>query len=332
MGKKLGSRAGERRIIRLCRHLGVFFIMLIILMVLPFGARADTTSVTLSSFEAVGGYGEVDLVWETATELNNSGFYINRSSSATGDRVRIQVYLPGVDTPQDFIYSTSDGLMNTIYEAYDRNVDDGVTYYYWVESVPNSGSTTFSSPKVATTLTGVTPTLTATPSPTATPTVTTTPSPTITSIGTITPGVSTTTATVTSTATPTLTRAPTLSASFTPGFFLLATTTPVPSNTWTPPPSTPGTQVPTFTATLTSTATLEPLPSIDLLFPLVTDTGTPTPTSPAIQEQSAAELSDPSQNTGMSPDIILLIAVILIIWILLGVFLFFYIRRIGTGL
>ena len=332
MRKKLRSGLGAKSVIRLGRRLSAFFAILILLLGIPLQARADTYSVSLTSFEAFGMYGEIDLVWETASELGNSGFYIDRSTSLTGTKERILVYLPGVDTAQDFIYTTSDGLTDTLYEASDRNVSDNVIYYYWVESVPTSGSTTFSPSQSATTLVDTTSTVTAasTATPTATPTGTLTPNPAITSTGTVTPGGPTNTPTPTMIASPTLTRAPTL----TPNYSLQATTPPLPLNTWTPLPVTPGTIVPivpTETATLTSTPTLAPLPSITLLFPLVTDTGTPTLADPASPVQSINNSSSSSQNTGMSPDVILLIGVIILIWILLGAFLYFYIRHIGTG-
>jgi hypothetical protein len=286
-------------------------------------------------------YGAIDLTWLTASELNNSGFYVNRSTSLDGTKTQIQVYNTDDDTTEDFIPSTSGGVSGMPYEVYDENVSDNITYYYWLESVDTSGSVTFSDPISATTLIDpdstltatsatsptATPTRTPTSTPTATPTSTLTPNPANTSTVTVTPGGPTSTSTPTLIATPTRTRAPTL----TPNYSFQPTIPPLPVDTLTPPPATPGTIVPTGTVTSTSTATLEPLPSITLLFPLVTDTGTPTPPDPAALAQSPQDPSSTSQNTGLSPDIMVLIGAIIAIWLLLGAFLFLYIRRIGTG-
>lgn len=296
------------------------FLALTLILADPGKVRADTTSVTLSSFEATGLLGEVDLIWTTATELNNSGFFVNRSTSLTGTRQRVPVIIPGVDNPQLFVPSTSDGLSDTTYEVYDRNVNDGATYTYWVESISTSGTSSFSSPQSATTL--IDATLSQTPSATITFTPTPSSTTTATSI--------TTTGTTTATATPTLTRAPTLTPSFTPYFFS-ATTQPAPSSTWTPSVSTTVTGVLTTTATLTNTATLVPLPSLTLLFPLVTDTGTPTPTQTGIPRGAFSSLTNRPGGDGLSLGVKLLIVLIVLIWALLGAFLFLYIRRIGTG-
>jgi hypothetical protein len=101
-------------------------------------------------------------------------------------------------------------------------------------------------------------------------------------------------------------------------------------DTYSPLLLTSGTEVLTGTVSPSSTPTLAPLPSIALLFPLLTDTGTPTPVSALAASHTQSEPGDPFGNSGMSPGIILLIIVIIIIWFLLGVFLYSYIRRLET--
>jgi hypothetical protein len=290
----------------------------------PLRARAEPGSVSLSFFEANGQFNQVDLIWETATELNNSGFYVNRSDSPTGTKARIDVYIPDYDSPLDFVPSTSDGLTNTYYEAYDRDVVGGMTYYYWIESVSTNSVSTFSNVQSAAPIADITTTLTATVTPTPTPTGTLTPNGTSTATRTVTPTGTTPSATATRT------RAPTVPPSSTPNFSFPPTSTSLPSITLAPELTISETLVPSDTITPTSTPTLVPLPSITLLFPLTTDTGTPTPTNAPGAKLSVSDPSIPSSNSGLSPGVILLIAVILIIWILLGAFLFFYIRRIGT--
>lgn len=297
------------------RSLIALILALTLTLGVPWPGRAEVTSVTLTSFEATGLLGEVDLIWTTATELNNSGFYVNRSSNLYGNRVRVSVIIPGVDTPLYFVPSTSDGLSNTTYEVYDRNVTNATTYYYWVESISTSGTSSFSSPQTVTTLTDATATLTITPTPSATSSS----------------AAITLTATTTATATPTRTAAPTLPPSYTPNFLLQPTTSPLPTSTWTPSAGTALTQELTTTATLTNTATLAPLPSITLLFPLVTDTGTPTPTQTKLPPRAFSSLTNPPGDNGLSLGVKLIIGLIVLIWALLGAFLYFYIRRIGIG-
>ncbi len=91
-----------------------------------------TTAVTLLSFDAVGRGQAIDLTWQTASELNNLGFHLYRSLSASGPFERITFSLiPGLgSSPTGASYSYRDGgLVN------------GQTYYYELEDVDTSGQT-----------------------------------------------------------------------------------------------------------------------------------------------------------------------------------------------
>jgi len=83
-------------------------------------------AVTLVYFRAIPGDGEVVLLWETATELDNAGFYINRSNQENGAYQRIN---------QTIIAPRGDGLTGAVYEFADTNVINGTTYWYRLESL-----------------------------------------------------------------------------------------------------------------------------------------------------------------------------------------------------
>ena len=331
-----------------CANLALIILLVVLpgLMALPSRARAEANAVTLVSFDSISQPGQVKLVWVTATEPDNSGFYWHRSTSPSTNpadvSTRIFVYLPLATAPQDFIQTQGGGTTGATYEVYDRFVQSGTTYYYWIESLSNSGVSAYDGPVSALPSPGQNgtagPTSTASLTPSATlttnPAFTSTNIPSATPIGGLTPSP---TATSTRTATPIGATAttnpypnPTSVPTYTPNNYYSSPTAPGLMSTSTLLPLTPGTEVLTGTVSPSSTPTLAPLPSIALLFPLVTDTGTPTPASALAASHTQSEPGDPSGNSGMSPGIILLIIVIIVIWILLGVFLYSYIRHLET--
>jgi hypothetical protein len=347
-----------------CRAIktSLFILMILLqgLISLPMRARAEGNAVTLVSFDAVSQPGQVKLVWVTATELDNSGFYWHRSTSPSTNpadaSTRIPVYQPLFMDTQDFIQSQGDGSTGYNYEVYDRGVQGGTTYYYWIESLSLSGTSAYDGPVSALPSPGqngtagpsstasltpsatitTNPAVTSTSTPSSTPTGSKTPGPTATSTRTVTPIVNTATSnpypnpnsspTPNSYPNPNPTAIPT----YTPYYYASATTAPALVNTYSPLLLTPGTEVLTGTVSPSSTPTLAPLPSIALLFPLVTDTGTPTLINAAASSQTQSKSGDPFGNSGITPGIILLILVIIIIWFLLGFFLYSYIRRLET--
>jgi len=132
--------------------------------------------VTLASFTATGGDGQILIEWETASEIDNVGFNLWRSTSEAGDCARLNDLL---------IPSQALGSVIGAYYCYtDSDVINGTPYYYKLESIAADGSSEFHGPISATP--GVQPTATPTATPTslwmATPpaiaTATATPTPT----------------------------------------------------------------------------------------------------------------------------------------------------------
>jgi hypothetical protein len=78
--------------------------------------------VTLTSFVATAGYGQVVLKWVTASELNNEGFFVYRATNEAGPYTDLlnQQIIPGRGTTNEA----------TEYEFVDKNVAPGNTYYY----------------------------------------------------------------------------------------------------------------------------------------------------------------------------------------------------------
>jgi len=92
---------------------------------------SDPTAVDLIDFHAEKSDGIVSLFWETATELNNMGFNLYRSTSPDGDRTRINAdMVPGRGTGIGGKYSFTEVSA----------LSDG-TYYYWLEDVEYDFST-----------------------------------------------------------------------------------------------------------------------------------------------------------------------------------------------
>jgi len=100
-------------------------------------ASADPTLVELVYFKAVGGLSEVALKWETATEIENAGFYLWRSRVKDGDYARIT---------EQIIPGQGGSTWGAEYSHVDAEVQYGRTYYYYLEDVSFSGESTFHGP------------------------------------------------------------------------------------------------------------------------------------------------------------------------------------------
>ncbi|MGE5224235.1 MAG: hypothetical protein ACM3PY_17495, partial [Omnitrophica WOR_2 bacterium] len=302
---------------------------LVVLFVLLFVfTKSVQASVTIVYFNASGGNDRVNLTWKTSSEDGNIGFYINRGNSASGPYERIPVLLPGASAPQDFIPSTG---IPGVYQAADGNVQENTLYYYWLEAVDAQGNSQFWGPvsarprlvststatSTATTTVGPSPTATITPYVTRTPTPTAT-GPTATKTATRTPfptRTATRRAQLTRTNTPTLPPAPT------------STSRPFVTITYTASPSPTVTQ--TNTPTPTHTATLLPLPRLTLLFPILSPTSSPTASPTSTSAPGSGILGASPGGAPAQPKVGLLGGLIVGIWLLLGGFLFVYLRRIN---
>ncbi len=114
-------------------------------------------AVTLVSFEAEGIDGKVILTWETASELDNAGFFIQRSNSETGTYQRVSFFIP----------SMGDDVVGAQYYFEDDAVTNGVTYWYKLEALDYSQNADFYGPIAVTP--GIVHTATTTPTITTYP-------------------------------------------------------------------------------------------------------------------------------------------------------------------
>jgi hypothetical protein len=102
----------------------------------PWDIGADdisvTTAVELLSFQAQGLGSGVELVWETASELDNLGFHLYRSTSADGPYERItSSVIPGLGSSP----------LGQRYRWLDTAVEGGGRYYYQLEDIETTGRT-----------------------------------------------------------------------------------------------------------------------------------------------------------------------------------------------
>lgn len=70
--------------------------------------------------------------WTTASELNTVGFYLLRGETSAG---------PFEQVNDELIPATSDSLTGSSYSYEDTGVTAGITYYYMLEEIENTGST-----------------------------------------------------------------------------------------------------------------------------------------------------------------------------------------------
>lgn len=149
-----------------------FLVALLIPVCLAAGMRPPRAqaAVTLVDFTAELQDGGVLIQWETATEVDNVGFYVNRRD-LLNDPVRQRI--------SPFIPTQGDTFFGAVYDYLDTTVEQGTVYEYRLESIDINSFSEFSDPVIVSTggvLPTNTPTLT--PSPTVEPTPTFTPSPT----------------------------------------------------------------------------------------------------------------------------------------------------------
>ncbi|MBS1250141.1 MAG: hypothetical protein MAG431_01731 [Chloroflexi bacterium] len=83
---------------------------------------------TLTTFQKA----EIQIEWETASEVDTIGFNILRSENPEGDFTQINAQL---------IPASSDPLSDNVYRYKDPNVQAGRTYYYLLEDLESSGGT-----------------------------------------------------------------------------------------------------------------------------------------------------------------------------------------------
>lgn len=246
-------------------------------------------AVTLVSFEAEGIDGKVILTWETASELDNAGFFIQRSNSETGTYQRISFFIP----------SMGDDVVGAQYYFEDDAVTNGVTYWYKLEALDYSQNADFYGPISVTP--GIVRTATNTPTITATPTRT-----------------STSQSGATTTAIPTNTfPVPTATATQSSAY-------PVPPTALPSATTTPAVNQPTLTPgspTALPTETLIPLPSITFVLP-----GSAGSTAGTLDSSAGIE-GQTSFLDWFTPQRITVIGLILLIWTMLAIWFAYTIRQ-----
>lgn len=89
--------------------------------------------IELNSFNAVPGNKQVSLQWKTASEIDNAGFNIYRSRTRRGPFIKIN---------KKMIPAKGNSVSGSRYEYIDKNVLNGLVYYYKLEDVDTSGKST----------------------------------------------------------------------------------------------------------------------------------------------------------------------------------------------
>jgi hypothetical protein len=248
-------------------------------------------AVELVFFSAIPEDGRVILRWETATELDNAGFYINRSTEPDSGYQRIN---------DSIIPATGDSLTGETYEFIDDQVINGTEYWYRLEAIDLNQNSTFYDAVLAVPGSSGTALPTVTPSPTRA--AGSTPQPTNTSIpasgGLLNPSPSV---------------FPTPASTITNPY-------PAPSNSITQPTGEPG-SIPSNSQVAESggpTATLVPFPTITVQFPV---SDQPDQEGIGMQDDSAVveqEQTSPSGLVRLWPiGVLVLIWGILITWFLI---------------
>ena len=216
------------------------------------GIIGQPAAAVLSAFTVTPSNMQVNITWNTNSELNTSGFYVQRRLTGIGNFERVS----------PFFQRAGSDTAGAEYTFFDTDVTNFTSYEYRLEIVGSDFMSVYSNILPATPMPPTnTPTITQTPTITNTPTPTITLTPSITLTPTITP-TRTPTRTRTRTPTPTRTtyryrtstptRTPTRTATFTP----LVTRTSAFSPTVTPTPRITG----TVSATSTTNANGYPGP------------------------------------------------------------------------
>ena len=96
-----------------------------------------TLSIDLASFDAVPTASGITLKWATGTEIDNAGFHLWRADETGGDYSRITASI---------IPAEGNSFTGASYAYEDSDVVKGQTYYYKLQDVDRSGSSTFHGP------------------------------------------------------------------------------------------------------------------------------------------------------------------------------------------
>jgi hypothetical protein len=103
----------------------------------PIHAVASPTAIDLISFTGRALPGSVFMEWETATEIDNAGFYIWRSENRDWGYERVT---------GEMIFAQGSATSGASYAWQDTTVNTGTTYYYKLEDIDTTGSSTLHDP------------------------------------------------------------------------------------------------------------------------------------------------------------------------------------------
>jgi hypothetical protein len=270
-------------------------VSLIILALLSFASvQQGAANAYLAFFEASSENGTIALEWATEWEIDTDKFIVERRTAANGTPVLID--------EKDAVGNQDAG---SNYSSVDENVVNGTTYWYDLFELTNSSAKALLETTSLVAGQQVQPTSTST----TTPTAGISPSPTQNSSY---PGPAVTTAPPTGAANPGLQITPTApllgSPSATPEISM-AFDLPV--------------------GPLSATATLAPLPTIQLIFPTpLARAGRDPIDSAAILYDAEGELAPPGESDARPPaSRLLLIFLVLLLWVGLGAWFVYLFRR-----
>jgi len=99
------------------------------------------TLVRLIDFNAVPGNRIITLAWSTASEIDNAGFNLYRSTSENGEYEKLN---------DSLIPSQGSSTQGASYKFVDKDVKNRKTYFYKLEDIDLSGISTFHGPIAAT--------------------------------------------------------------------------------------------------------------------------------------------------------------------------------------
>jgi hypothetical protein len=94
----------------------------------------EALALSLASFSATRQASQILIEWQTIFEIDNLGFHIWRSSSPDAPTERLTKQLLPAQAP-----GSGQGMS---YQWLDERVEEGQTYYYWLEDVDIAGMTT----------------------------------------------------------------------------------------------------------------------------------------------------------------------------------------------
>ncbi len=198
--------------------------LILVIIFISFLSQKVSAAITIISLYGIPGNQSVTIQWETAAEFNLAGFNIFRSTDSSSNFSRIN---------PELIQSEGDAFIGDIYQYNDQSLTNGQVYFYRLQivridnSVEEYGPLQVSPGATATSVAPITPTVLAvTPTSQTSQATQVTPNSSSTAIATSTLGGPTLAPTITPTQT--IAPSPTLSPIPTLGSIIVETITPVP--------------------------------------------------------------------------------------------------------